>query len=114
MGHSKLFYGDKSKQFSLGGIPVYAINNNYLVSILKRVNKMASLNFAAWLLNWLGFPLAGYAIFITWATWKADVIFVLSGILLVINIYYKIKRNNRDLKMKDLDIEERDKEVHSK
>jgi hypothetical protein len=114
MGHSKLFHRSISEQFGFSGVPVYAINNHYLLSVLKRVNKMATMNFTMWLLNWLGYPLAGYAIFITWSSWKADVIFVLSGILLVVNIYYKIKRNNRDLKMKDLDIEERDKEIHPK
>ena len=73
---------------------------------------MAEIKFLVLLSNMIGVPLLGYTIWVTWYSWKTDVLFVLSGIFLIWKIVFYIKKSTRQLKMMDLEIKEKEKSLN--
>lgn len=71
-----------------------------------------------WLINWLGLPLFGYTLYITWGTaqlWIVLALCVLIGVVKVAfgvaKIYFYIKKSKQDLRMRELKIEEKEIEM---
>jgi hypothetical protein len=113
MGHNKLLHRPVSEQFGYRGIPVYGISDTYLISVLKRVNKMAEIKSLVWLFNWLGYSISGYTIFVTFATWKADVLFVFSALFILVRIYFRVRKGLQEIKMTDLEIKDKENDVNN-
>jgi len=58
-------------------------------------DKVASAKLIAWLFYGLGVPTYVYALYINITTWKSDVLFVMACMVLGIDTYWRIKRNQR-------------------
>lgn len=112
MGRDKFHNRNKHIELNHYGYPVLSVDRNYFMDLLKRVNRMAEIKILVWLSNLLGIPILGYTIWITWYSWKTDVLFVLSGVYLIAKIYFYIKKNNQSIRMTDLDIREKEKDLY--
>lgn len=112
MGHSKLLQRDNNKRQQSNSFLVYGIGNNFILAILERVNKMAEMNFFLFF-KFIGFPVVGYTIFINLHTWKADVLFILSGLFVLARLYFFVRKNIQETKSRGLKLRKEEHDVMS-
>lgn len=79
--------------------------------LFKRI-KMAELKVMIFLSNILGIPLFGYTIWINWGGWKADMLFIMSGLYAVVRLYFAIRKGFQDIKNRDLSIRKKEHDVN--
>lgn len=101
---------------------LHRIDYDYWVHTVQRVYKMAETKFAVLILNILGFPLLGYALFIAnLDPYQAAVLWILTMSFLGARLYFYIvfakqkkKKNDLELRDKEMEIMERENILISK
>jgi len=77
----------------------------------QRDNKVAEAKILIWLFYGIGIPIYSYALYVNITTWKSDVLFVAGLLLVGVNTYYKIKRENAFLRKEGQEAELRELEL---
>lgn len=72
---------------------------------------MAEVKLMALIGNFLGYPLLGYTIWMNLQSWKADILFVLSGLFLAVKIYFYVRKQAQDIRSRDLTLLKKEHEI---
>lgn len=72
---------------------------------------MAEVKIMALIGNFLGYPLLGYTIWMNLQSWKADILFVLSGMFLAVKIYFYVRKQAQDIRSRDLTLLKKEHEI---
>lgn len=111
MGSSSMGYKRGHQQQQSNRLPLFALPGGLPLDIYKRVERMAEVKIMALIGNFLGYPLLGYTIWMNLQSWKADILFVLSGLFLAVKIYFYVRKQMQDIKSRDLSLMKKEHEV---